>query len=94
MKRDGSVDYTVQARIDLASLLQRAQGRPRFRELVDSVQTAERRLLESPRSIGEPQYHLPAMKMTVMSLTVPPLYILYGVHDDQNVVVVRRIIQI
>ncbi len=29
--------------------------------------------------------------MTVMSLTVPPLYFVYGVHDDRNVVVIRRI---
>jgi hypothetical protein len=29
--------------------------------------------------------------MTVMSLTIPPLYIVYGVHEDRNVVVILRI---
>ena len=32
--------------------------------------------------------------MTMMSLMVPPLYVIYGVHDDQNVVIVQRVIQI
>ena len=91
MNGDGSLDYTTQARIDLASLLQRASGRPLFRELMVAMQTAEQRLSESPRSIGELLYHLRAMKMTVMSLTIPPLYFIYGVHEDQNVVVIRRI---
>ena len=37
---------------------------------------------------------LVGVKMTTMSLMVPPLYVIYGVHDDQNVVIVQRVIQI
>jgi hypothetical protein len=89
-----NVGNTVQADIDVMSILQRVRGMLVSVEIQNAILEATRRLRESARSIGEPLYRLPAMKMTVMSLTVPPLYVLYGVHDDQNVVVVRRIIQI
>ena len=58
------------------------------------MKAAIRLVRSSARSIGEPLYHLSAMKMTMMSLMVPPLYVIYGVHDDQNVVIVQRVIQI
>jgi hypothetical protein len=86
-----SVDLMTQAQIDLNSMLQRSKGLDSDLLIRQAMLEVLNRLRQSARSIGEPQYHLPAMKMTVMSLTVPPLYILYGVHDDQNVVVLQRI---
>ena len=58
------------------------------------MKAAIRLVRSSARSIGEPFYNLSAMKMTLISLMVPPLYVIYGVHDDQNVVIVQRVIQI
>lgn len=58
------------------------------------MKAAIRLVRSSARSIGEPLYNLSAMKMTMMSLMVPQLYVIYGVHDDQNVVIVQRVIQI
>ncbi len=89
--REFRIDFTVQARIDLVSLLQRAVGRPAFVEIEAAYLRVQERLRTSARSIGDPLYHLRAMKMTVMSLTEPPLYIGFGVHDEEPVVVVRAI---
>jgi hypothetical protein len=89
-----SIEVLPQAHIDLASILQRLVGLPRSLEVSTAMKTAIQRLRTSARSIGEPTNHLIAMKLTVMSLTVPPLYIIYGVHDDRNVVVIKRVIKI
>ena len=84
------VDLLTQAQIDLNSMLQRSKGLDTDIRIRQAMLLALSRLSQSARSIGEPLYHLRAMKMTVMSLTVPPLYFIYGVHEDQNVVVIRR----
>ena len=86
-----SVSNTIQSDIDGMSMLQRAKGLPISIDIKNALLEATQRLRKSAWSIGEPLYHLGAMKMTVMSLTVPPVYIIYGVHDDQNVVVIQRI---
>jgi hypothetical protein len=88
---DFSVDFTLPARIDLVSILQRAVGRPVFGEIQTAAFRIEERLKQDPRGIGDPLYHLRAMKMTIMSVTEPPLYICYGVHDIDSVVVIRSV---
>ncbi len=86
-----TVDFTLPARIDLVSLLQRAIGRPAFYQIEAAYNRAEVRLQENARGIGDPLYHLRAMKMTIMSVTEPPLYVCYGVHDVDPVVVIRSV---
>ncbi len=49
------------------------------------------RLHRDPREFGEPMYHLRGMRMTVRKASIRPLYIEYGVHDEQPVVVIRRV---
>lgn len=49
------------------------------------------RLRTEPRDFGEPMYRLRAMRMLVRNATVSPLYVEFGVHDDQPVVVIRRV---
>jgi hypothetical protein len=89
-----TVDLRIQAKIDLNSMLQRSLGLDSDIRIRKAMLQAIGRLETSARSIGEPLYHLKQMKMTMMSLTVPPLYITYGVHDDQNVVVIHRILKV
>ena len=89
-----TVGTLLQADIDFASILQRQIGRPAFVQVEQAFFKALARLRIDAREAGEPQYRLHAMKMTVMALTVPPLYITYGVHEEQHVVVVRRILMI
>jgi hypothetical protein len=55
-----------------------------FEEIID-------RLERGARDFGEPLYHMRKMRMTVRNVAVGPLYIEYGVHDDQPVVVIRRV---
>ena len=88
---DFSIDLTLPGRIDLVSLLQRAVGRPAFAEIEAAYIRVRERLKQDPRGIGDPLYHLRAMKMTIMSVTEPPLYICYGVHDVDLVVVIRSV---
>lgn len=47
-------------------------------------------LLESPRDFGEPLRHFRQMKMTVRNAAIRPLYVEFGVHDEQPMVVIRR----
>jgi len=90
-EREFSVDFTIGARIDFVSLLQRAVGRPAFYELNAAYDRVEVRLKKDARGIGDPLYHLRAMKMTIMSVTEPPLYVCYGVHDELPVVIIRSV---
>ncbi len=50
-----------------------------------------RRLERDPREYGEPLFHYRKLKMTVRCAAAMPLYVVYGVHDEQPVVVIRRI---
>ena len=93
MTGDGEfrVDFTLPARIDFVSLLQRAVGRPAFYELNAAYDRVEERLKQDARGIGDPLYHLRATKMTVLSVTEPPLYVCYGVHDELPVAIIRSV---
>jgi hypothetical protein len=44
-----------------------------------------------PREFGEALYDLRGMRMQVRAGAIDPLYIEYGVHDEQPVVVIRRV---
>jgi ParE toxin of type II toxin-antitoxin system, parDE len=44
-----------------------------------------------PRELGEPLFHYRKLKMTVRCAALIPLYIVYAVHDEQPVVVIRRV---
>ena len=50
-----------------------------------------RRLERDPREFGEPLFHYREAEMTVRCAAEVPLYIVYGVHDVQPVVVIRRV---
>ncbi len=50
------------------------------------------RLRIDPNRFGEPLYHHRKSKMTIRCGIVAPLYIEYGVHDEQPVVVIRRVV--
>jgi hypothetical protein len=89
-----SVDWSIQARIDYASIQQRCMGRPASDRVSSALRVAFERLTRDARAVGEPLYHLRKMGMTVMTLIVPPLHITYGVHDGANTVVVQRIIRV
>jgi len=41
---------------------------------------------------GEPLYRIQSMRMTIRCAAVTPLYIEYGIHDVQPIVVIRRVV--
>ena len=53
-----------------------------------------RRLERDPREFGEPLFHYRQSKMTVRCAASHPLYIVYGVHDEQSIVVVRLVVSL
>jgi hypothetical protein len=62
-------------------------GRP----VVEAMRQIRGRLRADPRGFGEPMYHLRGMRMTVRKASIRPLYIEFGVHDEQPVVIIRRV---
>lgn len=49
-------------------------------------------LRSEPKHFGEPLYHLRSMGMTIRCAVILPLYVEYGVHEEQPVVVIRRVL--
>jgi len=72
----------IQRRAELAGGSDRVEAV--FREIV-------RRLKYDPREFGEPMYELRVMHMQVRKAAIDPLYVEYGVHNEQPVVVIRRV---
>jgi hypothetical protein len=63
-------------------------------EVISAARTIFSRIKENPKVFGSPMYRLKKMRMHVYNMTVRPLYFEFGVHDDQPVVVVRRVVWI
>jgi hypothetical protein len=59
--------------------------------VVEAMRQIRERLRIDPREFGEPMYRLPSMRMLVRCAAVGPLYVEYGVHDIERVVVIRRV---
>ena len=85
------VEMTGPAETDFESTLDAAAAAGVGRAVVDAIGQIWRRLEHGPRDFGEPMYHLRAMKMEVRKAAIAPIYVEYGVHDDQLVVVIRRV---
>jgi len=50
------------------------------------------RLKSDAADFGEPLYRIQSMRMTIRCAAVTPLYIEYGIHDVQPIVVIRRVV--
>lgn len=85
------VECTSNALAQFRLLAQRATYQGRGWELAAAMRRAQDRLRAAAHEIGEPLYRLRHMKMMVLRLIVPPMYIEYGIHDDQPVVIIRRV---
>jgi hypothetical protein len=57
----------------------------------EAMQAILTRLRRDPQEFGEPMYRLRAMRMEVRNGALGSLYVEYGVHDEQPVVVIRRV---
>ena len=51
-----------------------------------------RRLADDPQGVGEAREILPAMGVRVRVVVEPPLVVWYGVHEEQRIVWVQRVL--
>jgi hypothetical protein len=68
-----------------AQAAQRGDGK-RF---VSAARQILSRLRADPVNLGEPSFHLPALKLTVYRVVIAPLVVEYGVHDERPLVFIR-----
>jgi len=74
--------YALQRRATLAG---------RGDEMVEAFRIVLSRLETDPRSLGEPTYRLPALRMQIRCAVVPPLIIHFGVCEDRATVYVKGV---
>lgn len=86
-----SVSMTGAARAEYLEIARQSVALGRDEAVSAAMRQTSDRLRRNPRQLGDPLFHFRNMRMTVMNAAVPPLYIEYGVHDDQPVVVIRRV---
>ena len=85
-----SLGVTGTADAEFTDIRGRAIAAGRIHAIRAAVLGIRKALLSTPREFGEPLRHFRAMRMTVRSAAMLPLYIEFGVHDDQPMVVIRR----
>ena len=61
------------------------------KELTRAMRQIGQRLAHSPRSIGDPLYHLRAAKLEVRGLSHASLDIAYAVHESEPLVIIRSV---
>lgn len=84
-----AVELTGLARAQLRAIGRHAKYSGTADTIADAFRRILHRLGRDPREFGEPMYHLKAMRMHVFNATVRPLYVEYGVHDEEPIVVIR-----
>lgn len=82
------------AQIQLTAILEKAAADGTQIAATKALDVIEARLRTDPTTFGEPLYHLRKAKMIIRCVAVIPLYVEYGVHDEQPVVVIRRVVSL
>jgi hypothetical protein len=85
------VEMTGPALLDAKTAARSAEERGAGDKFRDAVARIWSRLERDPIEFGEPMYELRAMKMEVRKAAVAPVYVEYGVHKDEPLVVIRRV---
>lgn len=75
----------------LLRLQKRASREGRGEALLAAFQYVISQLRASPTSFGEPEYHLPALRMQVRTGSVRPLVVHFGVCEDRPLVFIRAV---
>ena len=87
-----SLSLTVLANAELVRVGEAATSL----EIGKLIRKAYRRVLlrleSDAADFSEPLYHIQSMWMTIRCAAVTPLYIKYGIHDVQPIVVIRRVV--
>lgn len=92
--RDYSVGLTGKASEEILTITEDAKTKGTAHRVDSAFEALLKRLKVDPSIFGEPQYRIPKMSMSIRCAAVAPLYIEYGVHDVQPIVVIRRVVAI
>ena len=87
-----SVDTAGLAESQLLAIVGAAVKIGRHHLILPALKTIRLRLQTSPAEFGEPLYHIAKMKVTIYCAAVVPLYVEYGLHDENPVVMIRRFV--
>ena len=86
-----SVGMTGPARAEYLEIARQSVAYGQDAAVTAAMRRIFERLRQDPRQFGDPLYPFRKMRMTVYNASLPPLYVEFGVHDDQPVVVIRRV---
>jgi hypothetical protein len=78
-----------QTRTVLKRLHQDAAKKGTGAQFVSAFRRIVERLERDPLAFGEPLYHLPILKLEVRQAVVDALVVVYGVHKDKPLVLIR-----
>lgn len=74
---------------ELRRLQRRAAREGRGEQMLTALRQIVQRLQRDPSEVGEPCYRLPALRMEVRTVVVPPLALDFAVCDDRPLVFIK-----
>jgi hypothetical protein len=88
-----------QYRLALSGEIAKSLGRFQYQESLEgrgeqflqALRTVIEGLVHHPRKLGEPLYHLNALRLQVRSVAVSPLLIHFAIHDDYPLVFIKSV---
>ncbi len=72
--------------------MRRAESYDKPALFADAIRLLLGQLISKPNEVGEPMYRLQSMKMDVRRVALAPVYLEYGVHRTEPLVIVRRVV--
>src|SRR5579862_479098 len=93
---DAGAPFEVRCSAAVAQSLRRLQEQAskegRGGKVLRAMRAIVTKLENDPRSFGEPEFRLPAMRIQVRSGAVHPLVVHFGVCDDRPLVFIKKVI--
>lgn len=91
-ERQYQIVFTGLAKEQLKSIVRRAAKTGRPAKFAAAMRRLLVQLAVNPTEIGEPICRLASMKMHVRRVALAPIYLEYGVHFTEPLLIVRRVI--
>jgi hypothetical protein len=89
-QRNGGARYHVTLLEPFTQAIKRSQRKAGLQGRGEEFLSALRQIVEQiqydPHRLGEPLYHLPALRLQVRSVALGPLHVTFGVHEDRPIV--------
>jgi hypothetical protein len=85
------VDVSGELRERIKACYREAVKQNRQQHFLAALTEINRRLTEDPKEFGDPLYRLPLLKLQIRSAAIRPVFVEYGVSEENPLVVLRRI---